>query len=110
MTNPSNNTLRTRRQDNVILIEGSLTHATAVAALAQTLALFDDAKTLEINFAQVEHCDSSSIALLTALQRESKLKNIQLTFTNLPNQMQKLGVVSGVDKFLPIHESMSKEK
>lgn len=73
-----------------------------MAALEQSMVLLPSNQDILINLSGVTGCDSSSLAFLTALMRESKKRRTQLKFCDMPSQMLQIGRVSGLDNVLPI--------
>lgn len=59
-------------------------------------------KNIIVDLKGIEHSDSSGLALCTALMREAKVQDKTLEFVNVPNFMQNILQVYGLDKVLPI--------
>lgn len=60
------------------------------------------ASVLKIDLAKVPHSDSAGVALLIAWTRLSHKKNKALQIINVPEQMQAIIKVSGLENLLPI--------
>jgi anti-anti-sigma factor len=99
------NELKVLLKGNELEIMGELTHETVMLALAQSIPLLTSNSHLKVNLQGISRCDSSSVAYLTALLRECKLKRTQLQLTHMPKQMRQISSVSGLDDILPIAES-----
>jgi anti-anti-sigma factor len=91
-------------QNNELVITGPLTQNTVQALLEKSKALLPINGKFYVNLAQVERCDSASLAFLTSLLREAKKKQTQLTFVHLPKLMYQLGRVSGLTNLLPLED------
>jgi len=85
-----------RQQNNELIIEGKLTQSTVMEALAQCKALLPQAGNIVMNLSAISHCDSTSLAFLTAMIREGKQRNVQVKISHMPKQMQELSKVSGL--------------
>jgi phospholipid transport system transporter-binding protein len=83
-------------------LNGELSFNTAAAVLraAQT-ALRDEKGTVEIDLTAIRRVDSAGVALLIELLRFAKQRGIALYFTHIPQQLESLAAVSGVDGLLP---------
>lgn len=67
------------------------------------ISLFTDATDLlDIDLSQLEHSDSSGLALLVEWYREAEQQNKKITFSNLPAQMYEIACVSGLNEILPL--------
>ncbi len=93
-------------QNNELIISGPLTQSTVQGMLEKSKALVPQQGKIYVNLANVERCDSASLAFLTALLREAKKKQTQLLFIHLPKLMYALGRVSGLNNLLPLEEDM----
>ena len=87
--------------DNVYQIIGELNMAT-VPQLQQDMAgLFKTANdSLVIDLAEVSRSDSAGLALLLEWLAQAKHNNTSITFQNLPEQMQAIIKVSGLDELI----------
>ena len=58
-----------------------------------------------VDLGEVTELDSAALALLLAWLREAKAKNRELAFANLPESLQTIARLYGVDGFLPLTAS-----
>lgn len=67
------------------------------------ITLFSDpSTTLTIDCSQLEHSDSSGLALLLEWYRSAQEQDINIVFYNLPQQMYDIACISGLDTILPL--------
>lgn len=90
--------------NNELIVSGSLTKQTVQKVLEKCKGLLPAKKTIYVNLAKVDKCDSASLAFLTALLREGKSKQTQIFFVHLPKLMYELGRVSGLNNVLPLEQ------
>ncbi|MBS0290129.1 MAG: STAS domain-containing protein [Proteobacteria bacterium] len=90
--------------NNEMVISGDLTQGTIMSLLERALGLLPSESTLNINLQAVERCDSASVAFLTTLMRESRLRRTVIQFYNLPKQMLQISRVCGLENVLPVAE------
>ena len=90
------------RDKDVIFVKGPLKQDSVTGAFEQCLSFLAAKDPVKIDLIGVTQCDSSSLAFLTALMRESKKRDVQITFLHIPKQMLDLGKVSGINELLPI--------
>ena len=90
-------------RDNNLIITDEMTVNT-VAGLWQSSQDYFKNRTLilKIDLAKVPHSDSAGVALLIAWTRLSHEQNKTLEVINLPEQMQAIIKVSGLENLLPI--------
>ena len=58
-----------------------------------------------VDLGEVTELDSAALALLLAWLREAKAKNRELAFANLPESLQTIARLYGVEGFLPLTAS-----
>jgi phospholipid transport system transporter-binding protein len=85
---------------NPMLSLDALTFASARGALEQGCAAIAAGETV-FDLAGVSAADSSGVALLLAWQRRARAANQRLSFVNVPENVQKLAALYGVDGLLP---------
>jgi phospholipid transport system transporter-binding protein len=85
---------------NPMLSLDALTFETANAALEQGCAAIRAGETV-FDLGGVRAADSSGVALLLAWQRRARAANQRLSFVNVPENVQKLAALYGVDGLLP---------
>lgn len=78
----------------------ALTFLTAREALEQGTAAIGAGETV-FDLGGVKAADSSGVALLLAWQRRALAAGHRLTFINVPDNVQKLASLYGVDTLLP---------
>ena len=78
----------------------ALTFLTAREALEQGTAAIGAGETV-FDLGGVKAADSSGVALLLAWQRRAVAAGHRLTFINVPDNVQKLASLYGVDTLLP---------
>ena len=91
------------RDENILtaVIEGDIDHHTA----KEVRTLIDDSierinpEVLELDFSKVDFMDSSGIGLIMGRFRLMKLLNGRLKVINLPNNIEKIIKLSGLESF-----------
>jgi len=78
----------------------AMTFDSASLALTQGEAAISAGETV-FDLAGVKSADSSGVALLLAWQRRALDAGHRLTFVNVPDNVQKLAALYGVDTLLP---------
>jgi len=84
---------------NPMLSLDALTFQSASGALEQGIAAIAAGETV-FDLGGVSAADSSGVAVLLAWQRRARAANQRLTFINVPENVQKLAAVYGVDQLL----------
>jgi len=85
---------------NPMLSLDALTFQSARSALEQGCAAIAAGETV-FDLAGVGAADSSGVALLLAWQRRAQNAGQRLTFINVPQNVQKLAALYGVDQLIP---------
>jgi phospholipid transport system transporter-binding protein len=89
-----------RREDGRIVLSGPVTLANVAQVLEEGRRhLAEGAVTVDL--AEVSELDSSALALLLAWLREAKAAGRALAFTNLPESLQTIARLYGVQDLLP---------
>ncbi|HHJ14944.1 MAG TPA: STAS domain-containing protein [Gammaproteobacteria bacterium] len=57
---------------------------------------------LDVDLAGIERADSAGLALLVEWLRDAEAAGTRLRFLNMPEQMQAMARVSGLDEILPL--------
>jgi phospholipid transport system transporter-binding protein len=92
-------------EEGRFLLAGELSFATAPQALQRTTHLFKRATGDQVfDLARVERADSAGVALLLEWQRRADQNGVKLCYVNLPEQLQAIMRVAGVDKMLAFSE------
>ena len=87
--------------EQVYRIIGELNMSSVPQLLKDMSALFTgdgDARVLDLT--EVSRSDSAGLALLLEWQAQAQQNNIQLTFRNIPQQMQAIIDISGLEKLI----------
>jgi phospholipid transport system transporter-binding protein len=89
-----------RREDARIVLSGPLTLANVAQVLEEGRRhLAEGAATVDL--AEVSELDSSALALLLAWLREAKAAGRAIVFANLPESLQTIARLYGVQDLLP---------
>lgn len=89
-------------QDSLWQIQGPMGFGEVERLLSITLPHLQGlAKTLVIDLSQVTEVDSASVSLLMEWQRQVKSKHCELTFKDLPANLEALADVYGVRELIP---------
>jgi len=87
--------------EKVYRIIGELNMSTVPQLLKDMSVLFSvNGESRIIDLAEVSRSDSAGLALLLEWQRVAEQQDIQLSFRNLPEQMQAIIQVSGLEKLI----------
>jgi len=89
-------------QDNTLFVTGQIQFDTVMPLYQESQTLISLMKQIIIDLKNLEHCDSSGLALCTAWMRIAESQNKSLHFTNVPSFMQDLIRVYGLESVLPI--------
>jgi len=83
------------------MLSGPVTLANVAQVLQEGLQhIRDGARTVDLG--QVTELDSSLLAMLLAWLREAKLRNAEVAFANLPQGLETIAQLYGVEGFLPV--------
>ncbi|HSG10417.1 MAG TPA: STAS domain-containing protein [Gammaproteobacteria bacterium] len=82
------------------LLSGELDFGTVPALLQHRGVQMEAGKNLTIDLAEVTRVDSAGLALMIEWLRESERKNLDMTFTNVPEQLLSIARVCGLDEIL----------
>ncbi len=82
------------------LLSGELNFETVPALLQHRGVQMEAGKNLTIDLAEVTRVDSAGLALMIEWLRESERKNLDMTFTNVPEQLLSIARVCGLDEIL----------
>jgi phospholipid transport system transporter-binding protein len=90
-----------RREGRRITLSGPVTLANAARLLDEGRQhIAEGART--VDFAEVTELDSALLALLLAWLREARAAKRELAFANLPQALQTLARLYGVEELLPV--------
>ena len=88
-----------RHEAERLVIEGAVTSATA-AALLDRLSAACRSGAQQIDFGEITRCDSTAIALMLELRRQSEGASPGLLFMNLPDSLVKLAALYSVSDMI----------
>jgi len=88
-------------------IEGELNNQTVPDISKQLLTLIPavEGKNITMDLALVSRSDSAGVALLVEVMQLAKSANLNLLFTNLPQQMKDIAGLSGLLDILPVNKN-----
>ena len=93
-----------RREGRRVVVSGSVTLANVAAILEEGRRhLAEGVGTVDLG--EVTDMDSSLLAAMLAWLRDTKSRGRELTFVNLPESLQTIARLYGVDSLLPVTES-----
>ncbi|MGH8371913.1 MAG: STAS domain-containing protein [Gammaproteobacteria bacterium] len=84
------------------LLQGKMDFESVPAALDESLRLFADLPSIELDFSDVSATDSAGLALLVEWVGWAKREHRKLSFRHLPKQALALARISDVEKMLPV--------
>ncbi|MFZ1907724.1 MAG: STAS domain-containing protein [Burkholderiales bacterium] len=89
-----------RRDGTTLMLSGPVTLANVAQVLEQGLQqIRDGARTIDLG--EVTELDSSLLAMMLAWLREAKQRKSVLAFANLPQGLETIAKLYGVDGLLP---------
>jgi phospholipid transport system transporter-binding protein len=90
-----------RREGTTLKLSGPVTLANVAQVLEEGLQqIRDGARTIDLG--EVTELDSSLLAMLLAWVREAKRRNAEVAFANLPQGLETIAQLYGVDGLLPV--------
>jgi len=90
-----------RREGTTLKLSGPVTLANVAQLLEEGLQqIRDGARTIDLG--EVTELDSSLLAMLLAWLREAKRRNSEVAFANLPQGLETIAQLYGVDGLLPV--------
>ena len=90
-----------RRDGTTLKLSGAVTLANVAQVLEEGLQqIRDGARTFDLG--EVTELDSSLLAMLLAWLREAKQRHTALAFANLPQGLETIAQLYGVDRLLPV--------
>lgn len=93
------------RGNGVFVLKGELTFATVSDALKATSRLFGQGSALCFDLAEIGRADSAGVALLIEWIRCAERAGGGMRYAHLPESLQAIARVSGVEKLLPVEPS-----
>jgi phospholipid transport system transporter-binding protein len=89
-----------RRQDGRMMVSGPVTLANVAGLLEEGRRHLAEGVG-SVDFGEVTEMDSAALALCLAWLRDAKARGSALAFSNLPESLQTIARLYGVDKLLP---------
>lgn len=95
------------KENGIYAIEGELNNQTVPDISKQLLTLIPaiEGKNITMDLALVSRSDSAGVALLVEVMQLAKSANLNLLFTNLPQQMKDIAGLSGLLDILPVNKN-----
>jgi phospholipid transport system transporter-binding protein len=90
-----------RREGRRILVSGPVTLANVAAILAEGRRHLEEGVGT-VDLSEVSELDSSLLAAMLAWLREAKARDRALSFVNLPESLQTIARLYGVDSLIPL--------
>jgi len=88
---------------NISLLVGELTRQTVMQIPEKSIKQLINQESPVIDLQQVTRIDTAGLAWLFYLLEQANKDNCQLSFSNIPDKLNKLISISGVEGFLPIN-------
>ena len=82
------------------LLSGELNFETVPALLQHRGVQMEAGKNLTVDLSEVTRVDSAGLALMIEWLRESERKDLDMTFTSVPEQLLSIARVCGLDEIL----------
>ena len=90
-----------RREGTTLKLSGPVTLENVARVLQEGVQqIRDGARTIDLG--EVTELDSSLLAMLLAWLREAKQRNAEVAFANLPQGLETIAQLYGVDGLLPV--------
>ena len=103
MTTPDDGPRAEVQANGVIAVRGNLSYDTAGELLAATRGELETGRgAATVDLAQVAHVDSAGLALIVEWSRLARLAKRSLTLLNLPEQLQAMIRVHGLESTLGV--------
>lgn len=88
--------------DGKFRLQGRMDFVSSPAALHESLRLFAELPSIELDLSEVSATDSAGLALLVEWTGWARREHRELCFRSLPKQAMALARISDVDKMLPV--------
>ncbi len=85
-----------------MLVTGPLVFASVVELLAKCEPFFADREELVFDFYEVNHTDSSGLALLLELLDRGSAQGVSIRFRNMPSSLLGIARLSNAEQLLPV--------
>jgi phospholipid transport system transporter-binding protein len=90
-----------RREGRRVVVSGPVTLANVADVLAEGRRHLEEGVGI-VDLSEVSEMDSSLLAAMLAWLRDAKSRDRELTFANLPESLQTIARLYGVDSLLPL--------
>ena len=90
-----------RREGRRMTLSGPVTLANVARVLQEGRQHLDEG-VRQVDLSEVTEMDSALLPLLLAWLREARARHREITFTNLPQSLQTIARLYGVDGYLPV--------
>lgn len=88
--------------DGHVDLKGELTRQTVMNISKKSIKQVVSQQCSIVNLQQISRIDTAGLAWLFYILEQASITNCDLTFSNIPEKLNKLISLSGVDGFLPI--------
>ena len=89
------------RAEGRMQVSGAVTIETATALFEEGLKSPANSN-LEVDFSQLDKVDSAAVSLMLVWLREARRDNVNLSFSNVPENLSSLAKLYGVADLLPL--------
>jgi len=89
-------------KNNVIAVNGIIDFNNVVGAWQKGITMIGALENIKVNLKDLSQCDSSGLALFVEWVRTAKEQNKKIVFMNVPNFVQDISRVYGLDGVLPV--------
>jgi phospholipid transport system transporter-binding protein len=97
------NKIKLAVENEICILSGELTRQTVPSLSSRKIKKILTADKTTFDFKAVSKVDTAGLAWVCVLLEQADKNNCQLSFMNLPEQLTKLAMLSGVNDFLPEH-------
>jgi phospholipid transport system transporter-binding protein len=98
--NTTNKSANFRLEGNTLFLEGVLDFDTVPALLPRLKSTLKPLNAVVIDLSAVTYTNSAGVALLLDMLRKSQAQKINITFNNIPQDMQDIITLSGLQDVL----------
>ena len=89
-------------KNNVIAVRGIVNFNNVILAWQKGITMIGAIENIKVNLKGLLQCDSSGLALFVEWVRTAKEQNKKILFENVPNFVQDISRVYGLDGVLPV--------
>jgi len=84
-------------------LAGELTRHTVMQISKRSIKQLVSQQSVVVNLQQVTRIDTTGLAWIFSLLEQANITSCNISFSNVPDKLNKLISLSGVEGFLPIH-------